>query len=287
MAKTPQNIAYMTQRPQEILDVMRIKFVLFFNWLLAVSLLLPATVSASASLSHPIETLVGEQLTYDVSFLWFDQLAEGSITLEHGKVPGTYLAVMEARTLGVAYFITRHRVERHQTLMEVGPNGLLRPLRHSSHTFKGKGRSLQEKRKSYDFDYEIGQIIYKRVKNNRITSNQELPLETDGPIYDILSAFYNLRLEAFGALDQQSIHMPTFHRKKMQEIVVQPAIELSERDKKFFATEGTLCKILVDPSVFKTEGSELYVCFDKNNRLVRGIIKNVIGLGDVKGVLRY
>lgn len=262
-------------------------FVLLFAWLLAVCVLLPASVIASISPSHPIETLVGEQLTYDVSFLWFDQLAEGSITLQHGEVPGTYLAVMEARTLGVANFITRHRVERHQTLMEVGPNGLLRPLQHSSHTFKGKGKSLKEKRKSYAFDYESGQVVYKRIKNNQITSNRVLPLKTDGPVYDILSAFYNLRLEAFGALDQQAIHMPTFHRKKMQEIVVEPVIDLSEGDKKFFATEGTLCKILVDPSVFKTEGSELYVCFDQNNRLVRGIIKNVIGLGDVKGVLRY
>lgn len=263
------------------------KFLLFFTCLLALNFQLPATTTAATSSSHPIETLVGEQLAYDVSFLWFKQLAEGSITLERGEKPGTYLAVMEARTRGVASFVTRHRIEKHQTLMEIGPNGLLRPLQYSSHTFKGKGKSQKERRKSYDFDYDSDRVVYKRVKNNQVTSNKEFPLESGEPVYDILSAFYNLRLEAFGQLDQQAIHMPTFHRKGMQEIVVEPLSDLPGDENKFFASEGTLCKVLVDPEVFKTDGSELYVCFDENNRLERGIIKNVVGLGDVKGVLRY
>ena len=107
-----------------------------------------------------------------------------------------------------------------------------------------------------------------------------------GPVFDILSAFYNLRLGAFGDLEQQSIHMPTFYRKGVEDIVVTPITAKNNTDAQFFAPGGSLCKVLVDPSVFKTSGRELYVSFDKNNRLERGIIKNVIGLGDVKGVLR-
>ncbi|NOY12236.1 MAG: DUF3108 domain-containing protein [Deltaproteobacteria bacterium] len=246
----------------------------------------PAFAAVSPGAVQSVESLVGERLTYDISFLWFKHLAEGSIRLERGEKLGTYLATMEARTRGFAAFVTRNRVEKYQTLMEVGPDGLLRPLVHSSQTFKGKGKDLREKKTSYTFDYLKRQVKYKKIKYHRITADETLPLGTAGPVYDILSAFYNLRLGAFGSFAQQSIHMPTFYRKGVEEIVVTPMVDRNGKDGKFFAADGTLCKVLVDPSVFKTNGRELFVSFDKNNRLERGIIKNVIGLGDVKGVLR-
>ena len=258
-----------------------------FAFLLIVSVTQVGAATSAVDIGHPVEQLVGEELAYDVSFLWFKRLAEGSIRLERGEQPGTYLAVMEARTRGFAAFVTKHRIEKYQTLMEIGPDGFLRPLIHSSHTFKGEGDKQKEKRTSYSFDYANKQVHYEKIKYKRVDADEMLPLETDGPVYDILSAFYNLRLEAFGRLNDQEIHMPTFHRKGVEEIVVAPVNELKSGDKKFFASQGTLCKVLVDPSIFKTNGRELYVSFDENNRLERGIIKNVIGLGDVKGVLRH
>ena len=264
------------------------KKVILFSWCLLILLAVSVPSGAVAALSeaHPVEGLVGEQLTYDVSFLWFKRLAKGSIRLERGEQPGTYLATMEARTRGFAAMVTKDRIEKYQTLMEIGPNGLLRPLVHSSHTFKGKGKDQREKMTSYTFDYAQGQVQYEKIKNNRIDADEVLPLGTDGPVFDILSAFYNLRLEAFGALEQQAIRMPTFYRKGVEDIVVTPVAKLDSNDKSFFSDGSSLCKVLVDPSVFKTNGRELLVSFDKNNRLERGIIKNVIGLGDVKGVLR-
>jgi len=236
--------------------------------------------------SHPVEQLVGESLTYDVSFLWFKHLAEGNIRLERGEVSGTYVAVMEARTLGFAAFITRQRIEKYQTVMEIGPDGILRPLVHSSHTFKGKGDKQREKRTSYRFDYADRTVHYRKIKDQRVTDDESLPLETDGPVFDILSAYFNLRLGAFGPLDQQALHLPTFHRKGVEEIVIAPLNQVSSGDRTFFGSSGQQCKVLVDPSVFKTKGRELLISLDQQNRLVRGIIKNVIGLGDVKGILR-
>lgn len=262
------------------------KLILIINALFLLFAVQVSSVAADQGNIHPVEGLVGEQLAYDVSFLWFKRLAEGTIRLERGEQAGTYLATMEARTRGFAAFVTKNRIEKYQTLMEIGPDGFLRPLVHSSHTYKGEGKEQREKQTSYTFDYDQRQVQYKKIKYHRIDADEMLPLETDGPVYDILSAFYNLRLEAFGSLEQQTIHMPTFHRKGVEEIVVTPAVGLKNKDKNFFAAEGTLCKVLVDPSVFKTNGRELLVSFDANNRLERGIIKNVIGLGDVKGVLR-
>lgn len=271
---------------QQGLAVMKYLTYILVALFVIISVPITTVVAAPLEKAHPVEQLVGEQLSYDVSFLWFKHLAEGSICLTRGEQPGTYLAVMEARTLGFASFVTKNRIEKYQTVMEIGPNGLLRPLIHSSHTFKGTGDAQKEKLTSYQFDYLNKQVQYKKIKYNRVDTDELLPLETDVPVYDILSAFYNLRLEAFGSLDKK-IQVPTFHRKGVEEIVVVPATELKNDDRNFFSAQGTLCKVLVDPSIFKTNGRELFVSFDKSNRLERGIIKNVIGLGDVKGVLRH
>lgn len=266
----------------------RLLFFIFFMSLFSAPTqgLAAVTFGATGTVTHPVEMLVGEQFSYDVSFLWFKRLAEGTISLQRGEAPGTYLAIMEARTLGIAAFFTKNRVERYQTTMEIGPDGVLRPLVHSSHTFKGQGKTLREKKTTYTFDYVAGKVGYKKIKSNRITADELLPLGTDGPVFDILSALYNLRLGTFGSFAEQRIYIPTFHRKGIEDIVIAPAGDISRKDKKFFSKSGTLCKVLVDPSIFKTKGRELLISFDEQNRLQKGIVKNVIGLGDVKGVLR-
>ncbi|MDX2481161.1 MAG: DUF3108 domain-containing protein [Desulfuromusa sp.] len=259
----------------------------FFIILFAIFVILFAGgVVFAGSVVHPVENLVGERMDYDISFLWFDRLAEGSIRLERGEQPGTYLATMEAKTLGFAAFVTRHRVEKYQTLMEIDADGFLRPLVHSSHTFKGTGESRKEKNTTYDFDFLNRQVHYKKLKSQRVVADEQFLLETGESVFDILSAFYNIRLGAFGPFNKDSIHIPTLHRKGVEEIVVVPINELTGKNEKFFSKKITVCKVLVDPSIFKTNGRELFVGFDEKNRLARGIIKNVIGLGDVKGVLR-
>lgn len=234
----------------------------------------------------PVDQLVGERLTYDVSFLWFDRLAIGTISLTRGEQPGTYVAELEARTRGFAAMVTRDRVEKYRTIMDIGPNGLLRPLVYSSHTLKGKGKRQREKITSYTFDYAKRQVKYQKIKNNAIRADEMIPLESEGPVYDILSAFYNLRLGAFGPLDQKKIALPTLHRKGVEEIIVAPIARAGE-DNHFFAKDELLCKVLVDPEIFGTDGNDLLISFDENSQPQKAVVKNVIGLGDVKGVLRH
>lgn len=263
------------------------KLINMFFLLVLIGGLSPISAGATTKvIEHPVESLVGENLSYDISFLWFKHLAEGNIRLERGERPGTYLAVMEARTRGFAALVTRNRIEKYQTLMEVSSDGWLRPIMHSSHTFKGSGKEQKEKKTSYSFDYQAKQVHYKKIKYQRVTDEEKFPLAADTPVYDILSAFYNLRLGAFGSFENGPIHIPSLHRKEVEEIVVAPITVFDGKNKKFFAASNMVCKVLVDPSVFKTNGRELFVQFDEHNRLEKGIIKNVIGLGDVEGVLR-
>lgn len=270
-----------------ILQKKIIAFASLMIMLAIVPRLYASTLTSESLSAHPIEALVGEELHYDISFLWFKHLAEGKIRLQRGEQPGTYLALMEAKTLGFAAFVTRQRIESYRTLMEIGPDGRLWPIEHSSHTFKGEGEKQKEKMTRYQFDFSGRKVHYKKIKYQQVTEDEWLPLESDGPVFDILSAFYNLRIGAYGGITEASISLPTFYRKGIEQIEIQPIPDPSLVDGRFFSRAGRLCKVLVDPSVFKTKGRELFISFDKENRLERGIIKNVIGLGDVKGVLRH
>lgn len=264
-------------------------YILFFAFLLMVGSVVPAAASASEVTRErrvALETLVGEQLVYDVSFLWFDRLAEGTIRLSRGEIPGTYLAELKARTRGFAAFVTNNRVEKLQTLMEFGPDGLLRPLRHSTHSLKGEGKDLREKETSYAFDYQASRVKYQKIKDHVINADELIELQGDTSVYDVLSAFYNLRIGAFGPLSKEGVSLATLHRTKVEEIAVLPATPESSKDKRFFASDALLCEVLVDPEIFKTNGRTLLVSFDEHFQPQKAVVKNVIGLGDVKGVLR-
>ncbi|MEA3361746.1 MAG: DUF3108 domain-containing protein [Thermodesulfobacteriota bacterium] len=257
-----------------------------FLLLFLLSLSDPSFSQELPAAEHPIQSLVGETLAYDVSFLWFDHLAEGSITLTLGEGTGTFLVVMEAKTLGMAAFFTRDRVEKYQTLMKIGASGLLQPLWHSSHTIRGKNNSRSEKITRYTFDYDSAQVRYQKIKNNHAYADELFSMENDKPLFDILSALYNLRLGFYGQAGQETILIPTFHRKGTQDIVVEPLKKIKKKDRKFFAADPVQCRILVDPSVFGTKGRDILTSFDKGMRPQKGIIKNVIGLGDVRGKFR-
>ena len=236
--------------------------------------------------NHPVMALVGEHLSYDISFLWFDHLAEGSIQLSKGEKNGTFLVVMQARTLGVAAFFTRDRIEKYETLMEISPQGYLRPLWHSSHTIRGNKDNRKEKTTKLIFDYIAGKVRYQKQKNGKVYAEQVFDLEKGKPQFDILTALYDLRLGYFGPLSMGQIAIPTFHRQGPQDIIVEPLSGLSREDAQFFSKDPIQCRILVDPSVFGTKGRDIFASFDAAMKPRKGIIKNVIGLGDVRGTLR-
>ena len=231
---------------------------------------------------HKIQSLVGESLQYYVSFLWFDRLAEGSIKLSPGEKPGTFLVIMEAKTIGMAAFFTNERVAQYQTLMEIGSTGLLQPLWHSKHTIRGKKGSRREKISKYTFDYAAGQVRYQKIKNGKIYKDESYTIEKNKPLLDIMSSLYNLRLGFYGAVGEETILIPTFHRKGTQDIVIEALLKMSRKDKKFFVGDTTTCRILVDPSVFGTEGRDTLASFDSDMRPHKVIIKNVIGMGDLR-----
>lgn len=246
-----------------------------------------STVQAQTAGRHPvIDDLIGESLHYDMSFLWFERLAVGFIEFLPTADPGVYLLRMEARTRGLAARFTRNRVEKFETIVDIGSHGQLRPLSHRSHRITGSGDSISQRTVRYTFDYQDGTIRYERIKNGKVREDEWFDLNPEEPVYDVVSAFYNLRLGYFGMPGTDKILIPTFHHRGEQDILVEPVGKMRSAENHFFDDGGRLCRVLMDPAIFNTRSRDVLLSFDKQMRLDKGIIKRVIGLGDLRGVLR-
>ncbi|WP_020675959.1 DUF3108 domain-containing protein [Geopsychrobacter electrodiphilus] len=235
--------------------------------------------------SRPVNSLLGETLTYKISFLWFDKIARGEIHLEAGKKNGTYLATLTAKTLGITAFFTSNRIETYTTLMEEGPGGLLRPLLQTSDTQKTKRGKVTHRETSYTFDFSAHRVTYRKRINGVDEQGTVLPMDKNKPAYDFLTAFYNLRLKRLGAIEVgHDIKLAAFSRKGPEEIVIS-RLSASEQKKLNFSDKLLLCRVVMAPETFGTKSRDVYVGFDAQVRPQFAIVKNVIGLGDVRGLL--
>ncbi len=259
----------------------------FCLWLLSVLV----GGGAVASAAEPVETApkmsiedwVGKELVYDIAFLWFDRLAEGQLAVSPGPRPGTYRALLEARTLGVAAWLTSDRVQRYEALMEISPDGLLRPLSYESRIIKGPKDKRKDRGKCYLYDHEKGQVSYTRTRNGAPGEATVLPIAGTPPA-DILTAFFNFQSGVYGPLTPGKTYRILALAKKgvgWMEAEVLPEEKWPEKE--FFSKTATLVKVRVDPEVFETKDGILYIGFDRALRPERGIVENVIGMGTVYG----
>ena len=112
-------------------------------------------------------------------------------------------------------------------------------------------------------------------------------MDKTGPVFDVLSAFYNVRTGLFGPLSRgRHIALPTFSRRGNGDIIIARVVEQEKPLHPFFPPERVLCKVLVDPDTFGTKGRDIYFGMDEGMIPQRMVVKGVIGLGDARGVLR-
>lgn len=262
-----------------------ISILLLFVLVVSVQPSIASTAPTPSDAQLALDKLVGEQLRYRVSFLWFSKIALGEISLQSGEKPGTYLATLKAETKGLTAFFTRDRVETFTTLMEVGPNGLLRPIAQTSDTHKGKNSNVETRQTTYSYDFDKRKVGYTKTVNGTKEMDIEMPMPEGRDIYDFLTAFYNLRLGRFGTAEpDRDIAVTAFSRKGPEKIVITRVTGKIQR-KLRFDSDNILCRVVLDPETFKTKGKEVYVGFDGQWRPQRAVIPNVVGMGDVKGVL--
>ena len=242
--------------------------------------------AGSGALLPASDWLVGENYHYAIDFFLFKRLAAGELSFHQTETPGIYEAEVVGRALGVAAWLTGDRTQRYVSRMQLMPDGSLRSLVHESQIIKRKRGKWQNSGKRYSYNYQLGQVVKERGRDGKFSAPEIYELPEAGRPVDILTAFYNLRFGVYGALTPgRRLTIPTFAKTSVNEIVVEVLSAEDHVAQTFFPTSGVLLKIRVDPEIFETQRGELMVWLDDNGVPGRGIIEDLIGLGDLRGYL--
>ncbi len=248
---------------------------------------LTADLPVLESRQPSFEELVGRDFLYDISFLWFDHLAKGHFTLERGERPGTYRAVLEARTLGLAAWLTQDRVQKYVSLMERGADGRMRSLQYESWIIRRKKGKVINRTKRFTFDYGKREVRIEKLADGKPVWQQVLPMVGDRSPNDILTAYFNFRDGYFGPIEPGKHYVvPTFNRQGAGDIEIDLLTKAERQELHLFPAGGMVARLKVDPDIFDSEDGGIYVWLDAQMRPAQGIVQNVIGLGDVRGTLR-
>jgi len=193
--------------------------------LMAAVLLLSAL--SIPSLANPaVQEQVLENLQYRVNALVWPGAARAGIVLKSlGR--GRYRAELEVEPLGLLKTISGQRRDNFYTEM-VFRNGRLTPLVYREETRRRGKYGLKE----YRFDYEKGRLeLWQHHKGKGLLRKWETALTKD-PIYDPLSAFYNLRLGALGKPQEgETIRVKGIPYPQPEEIVIRIGQTEKERQK--------------------------------------------------------
>lgn len=233
------------------------------------------------------QDLVAEHHVYSLDFLVFRNLAEGELRLRAADQPGVLRAELIGRTLGVAAWLTGDRTQRYISFMEKQADGSLRSLSHESQILKRKADGWQNRRKHYRFDYVQRKVFQTKARSGGFSPSKEFDLPAGEQPVDILTGFYNLRAGCYGALiPGRRLEIPSFSSKGLSTIGIEVLLPAERQELTFFPSNGTLLQVTLDPEVFETTDGNMYIWFNDSGQPARGILENVIGLGDVRGRLR-
>lgn len=232
-----------------------------------------------------IQKLVGEDLRYAIDFLVFHRVAQGELRLSESAQPGVYLAELAGRPLGVVSWLSGERIQTYSSLMKLSMDGSLRTVEYVAKVVKRRWGKQQNREHRYRYDYEHGKIFDEKGGGGaRSLTEHDIP-DGQQPV-DMLAAFYNLRIGVYGALVRGArLLIPTYSAGKFTEIDVQVMTHEQQARQKYFPSYGILLKVRIDPEIFDTGSGNLYVWFDDAGVPGRGIVEDLIGLGDVQGYL--
>lgn len=237
----------------------------------------------AAAVGGPLE----EHHVYDLDFLFFKKLAEGELKLENTEQPDVLRAELIGRTLGVAAWLTGDRTQRYISFMQKQADGSLRSLSYESQIIKRKFGKWSTKRKRMLFDDSQHMVFLEKAKTGDFVPDKHFELSEGQSPVDILTGFYNLRAGVYGDLQPgRHLEIPTITDDGLTMIEVDVLTSAQRQKKDFFPAGGKLLQITLDPEVFETTDGGMYIWFDADGQPARGIVEDVIGLGDAKGYMR-
>ncbi len=264
-----------------------------FRTLLFLSLVLTLFFSTSEQIeaqdigiTKSIQQLVGEDYLYAIDFLFFTRLAEGELRLSETDQPNIYRAELIGRTLGIASWLAGNRTQTYTSLMELTPDGSLRSIEHVARIVKRRWGKWKDRGRSQRYDYKQGKVFEEKSKGGVFHSKKEHDIPAGQLPVDMLTAFYNLRSGVYGPLVRGAQFLiPTCSGKGFVDIEVSVLTFDQQAEFEDFPSPGLLLLVKIDPEIFETGSENIYVWFNDAGVPERGMMENLIGLGDIQGYL--
>ena len=237
-------------------------------------------------MAKPIQQMVGEKYQYYMDFLFFKKLAEGELSFSETDQPNIYRAVLVGRTLGVASWLAGNRTQTYTSLMELTPDGSLRSIEHAANVDKRRWGKWKNTSRLHRYDYKRGMVFEEKYREGVLSSKNKHDIPEGQQPVDMLTAFYNLRAGAYGPLVRGAKFLvPTYSSKGFIDIEINVLTVEQQAKQGSFPTHGLLVSAKIDPEIFETDSGGLYFWVDAEGVPARGIVEDVIGLGDVRGYI--
>lgn len=233
-----------------------------------------------------IRDFSGEKLVFDISFLWFKNAAVGYTTLQRNG--NGYVAQLKAETKGFIGFITGHIKHFYISHMNVvGKSGGVRPYRFEKNIiYRGK-----EEKIITTLDYKTRTMPWSKTKMGKVVEERIDTIPLSLIYYDILSVFYNFRSSYYGEIKKgKDFLIHAIPEKGESEIRIHVCTREEElklkKEENIEDSEGYFLVINVPKEIFKTKEGKVLLWATKDLLPLKVIVRDYIGFGDVRGVLR-
>jgi hypothetical protein len=225
-----------------------------------------------------------KRANYDVEYGWFKELGDAKAVLTvNGQ---NYHIKIEAKTQGVAKFISRNREEVYESYGILTPKGYL-----PSKFVQYKKWSNKAERTTYFFNHAEKKVL--KVKEKYEDSKLSDKNTEENKYYadnDILTLYFNISDDFVGMkAGSQKVYFAVGANPKdgRVDLVIPSGEKLSDIKEAFDGVKASSYVIVyINQKIFSSDRGELWIAFDYKNDCVRATLKDVLFFGDVRGILK-
>lgn len=243
----------------------------------------PAVPSVRASTIADV--FAGERMVYRIGFWFFDNVAEGSISLEK-EADGTYTGTLEAHTTGSVRRIILDRKDTYVSRMRLSEDGQrFIPVGFE----KTVDKNGKVRRGTTVFDYEKHVMTWKSWGGGKEERGGEVAFPEDITPYDPVTAFYNLRYGVYGPLEKGKEF--TIYSFPKEDRVPRISVRIATEDEMGRMPEPVADKAAylafarIDKELFGSTSGDIEIYFTGEMVPVYAVAKDILFFGDIRGTL--
>jgi hypothetical protein len=218
--------------------------------------------------------------SYYAKYGIFGTIAEANAIYENNST--NYKIYTQSKALGLAAALSKHMIQTYSSIGTV-KNGILIPSAYIS--TRKKGNDFYKR--IYLFDHKNKKITRLKYKNGKLEANETLPYYTPN---DVLSLYFNLPVYLKNSPKKDIYTFYALGGRKGDgrvDVTFPKGEELENIKDTFDEEKGIYLKANLYNKVFAGDKGILYLVIDPKNWVtLKGMVKNVLKIGDLKGGIK-